>query len=162
MGTGLSETIGASKVEGFSKFLCVIGDGSFLMNIQDLQTIRQDNINVVISVINNNGYLAIRQTQKEFLGGRYCGTHPEWNLAMPSIEKLAFGFDIPYVRLDKAKDLDAVVDKLLATKGPVICEVVVDDNQDVLFKQAYKSNHDGTFSPQPLSTMLPSLSGNLI
>ena len=162
MGTGLAETIGASKCDGFSKFLCVIGDGSFLMNIQDLQTIRQDNINVVISVINNNGYLAIRQTQKEFLGGRYYGTHPEWSLTMPSIEKLAYGFDIPYVRLDDAQELDAVVDKLLATKGPVICEVVVDDNQDVLFKQAYQSNDDGTFSPQPLSTMLPPLNSNSI
>ena len=162
MGTGLGETIGASKCEGFSKFLCVIGDGSFLMNIQDLQTIRQDNINVVISVINNNGYLAIRHTQKEFLGGRYCGTHPEWNLTMPSIERLAYGFDIPYVRLDDAKDLNSVVENLLAKDGPVICEVVVDDSQDVLFKQAYKSNDDGTFSPQPLSRMLPSLPDSLI
>ena len=123
------------------------------MNVQDLQTIRQDNINVAISVVNNNGYLAIRQTQKEFLGGRYFGTHPEWNLAMPSIERLAYGFEIPFIRLDRAKDLDSVVQELLATKGPVICEIVVDENQEVLFKQSYKTNADGTVSPQPLSEM---------
>lgn len=157
MGTGLAETIGVSKYSGFSKILCVIGDGSFLMNIRDLQTIRQDNINVVISVVNNNGYLAIRQTQKEFLGGRYYGTHPKWNLAMPSIEKLAYGFEIPYIRLDRAEDLGPVVQKLLTTKGPVICEVVVDENQDVLFRQGYKANEDGTFSPQPLAEMAPFL-----
>lgn len=157
MGTGLAETIGVSKFPGFSKVLCVIGDGSFLMNVQDLQTIRQDNINVVISVFNNNGYLAIRHTQKEFLGGRYFGTHPDWKLTMPSFEKIAYAFEIPYVRLDRAEDLEPVVQKLLAMNGPVICEVVVDENQDVLFKQGYKANEDGTFSPQPLSEMAPFL-----
>lgn len=155
MGTGLAETVGASKCGKFPKLLCVIGDGSFLMNIQDLQTIRQDNINVVIGVINNNGYLAIRHTQKEFLGARYYGTHPEWNLAMPSIEKLAYAFEIPYFRLDAASKLEDVIGDSLKTDGPVICEVVVDEGQDVLFQQAYKANGDGTFSPQPLSSMKP-------
>ncbi len=157
MGTGLAETIGASKCGKFSKFLCVIGDGSFLMNIQDLQTIKQDKINVVISVINNNGYLAIRHTQKEFLGARYFGTHPEWNLAMPSIEKLAYAFDIPYVKLNTADRLEEIVDSVLGTDGPVICEVVVDEEQEVLFRQSYKANADGTFSPQPLSSMRPEI-----
>ena len=155
MGTGLAETVGVSKCSDFSKFLCIIGDGSFLMNVQDLQTIRQNNIDVVISVISNNGYLAIRHTQKQFLNGRFFGTHPQWNLAMPSIEKIAYAFDIPYVRLDSAEALDDVTKNLLVTKGPVICEVVVDESQEVLFRQAYKANEDGTFTPQPLSEMLP-------
>jgi len=155
MGTGLAETIGVSKSSDFLNISCVIGDGSFLMNVQDLQTIRQYNINVVISVVNNNGYLAIRQTQKEFLGGRYHGTHPEWNLPMPEIERIAYAFKIPYVRLDKAEDLESTVQKLINTDGPVICELVVDEDQDVLFKQGYKMNEDETFSPQPLSEMTP-------
>ena len=157
MGTGLAETVGVSKFKEFSKILCVIGDGSFLMNVQDLQSIRSDNINVVISVINNNGYLAIRNTQKEFLGGRLYGTHPEWSLEMPSIEKIANAFEIPYVRLDKAEDVEQVVHRLSLDQGPIICEVVVDENQDVLFKQGYVDNGDGTFSPQPLSEMAPFL-----
>ncbi|MBL79577.1 MAG: acetolactate synthase [Nitrosomonadaceae bacterium] len=157
MGTGLAETVGVSKFKEFSKILCVIGDGSFLMNVQDLQSIRYDNINVIISVINNNGYLAIRNTQKEFLGGRLYGTHPEWSLGMPSIEKIANAFEIPYVRLDKAEDVERVVHRLSLDQGPIICEVVVDENQDVLFKQGYVDNGDGTFSPQPLSEMAPFL-----
>jgi len=153
MGTGLAESIGASKCGGFDKLLCVIGDGSFLMNVQDLQTIHQDKINVIISVINNNGYLAIRHTQKDFLGGRFYGTHPEWNLEMPSIHKIAAAFDIPYLLLDKAAEMDVAISKLIKTSGPIICEVVIDENQDVLFKQGYQANPDGTFSPQPLSEM---------
>jgi len=157
MGTGLAETVGVSKLKEFSKILCVVGDGSFLMNVQDLQTIRQDNINVVISVINNNGYLAIRNTQKEFLGGRLHGTHPEWNLKMPSIEKIANAFEIPYVRLDNAEDVEQVAHRLSLSQGPILCEVVVDENQHVLFRQGYVDNGDGTFSPQPLSEMAPFL-----
>jgi acetolactate synthase I/II/III large subunit len=156
MGTGLAESIGASKCVGFDKFLCIIGDGSFLMNVQDLQTIHQDNVDIVISVVNNNGYLAIRKTQKEFLDGRYYGTHPECNLKMPSIEKIATAFEIPYVFLDKSADIDSVIEKLLGTKGPVICEILVDENQEVLFKQGYKDNRDGTYSPQDLSDMVVS------
>ncbi len=153
MGTGLAESIGVSKCGGFDKYLCIIGDGSFLMNVQDLQTINQDKVNVIISVINNNGYLAIRHTQKDFLGERYYGTHPKWNLEMPSIRKIAAAFDIPYVLLDKAEEMDNTISALIKTSGPVICEVVVDESQDVLFKQGYQANDDGTFSPQALFEM---------
>ena len=154
MGTGLAESIGASKCAGFDKLLCVIGDGSFLMNVQDLQTIYQDKVNVIISIVNNNGYLAIRNTQKEFLGGRLYGTHPEWKLEMPSIDRIAAAFKIPYVLLDRAVNIDSVIENLIGTEGPIICEVLVDENQDVLFKQGYKNNGDGTYSPQDLSDMV--------
>jgi acetolactate synthase-1/2/3 large subunit len=155
MGTGLAEVIGVSKANQTKRILCFIGDGSFLMNIQDLQTISQDKVNVVISVINNNGYAAIRHTQKEFLSGNYFGTHPKWNLQMPSIEKLAAAFEIPYILLKNSADLDSVVGSLLLLDGPVICEVVTNEDQEVLFKQGYKANEDGTFSPQNLSEMYP-------
>jgi acetolactate synthase-1/2/3 large subunit len=67
MGTGLAESIGCFKSFKFKKIICIIGDGSFLMNIQDLENIKQYKMNVSIILINNNGYLAIRHTQKEFL-----------------------------------------------------------------------------------------------
>ena len=84
MGTGLAETIGVAQSNLYKKIYCIIGDGSFLMNIQDLQTIAQNKINVVILLINNNGYLAIRHTQKEFLKARYFGTHPKGNVEVSS------------------------------------------------------------------------------
>lgn len=153
MGTGLAETIGVSKSNEFSKYICVIGDGSLMMNIQDLQTIKQENINVVVCVINNNGYLAIRHTQNEFLDGRLYGTHPDWNLTMPSFEKISHAFEIKYIKLNQSKDMNGIIDKLVSMKGPVICEVIVDENQNVLFKQGYVDNKDGTFTPQPLVEM---------
>jgi acetolactate synthase-1/2/3 large subunit len=155
MGTGLGEVIGVHNAGVFEKLFCIIGDGSFLMNIQDLQTIKSQKIPVIISVINNNGYLAIRHTQSEFLSGKLYGTHPDWSLEMPSIEKLANGFDIPFCKLDNKKDTEEIIGKLLNSDGPVICEVVVDEDVQELFKQGYKSNEDGTFSPLPLNEMQP-------
>ena len=126
MGTGLAETIGVSKNKEFKKIICVIGDGSFLMNIQDLQTISQLNINVSIILVNNNGYLAIRHTQKEFLNSRYYGTHPDWNLTMPSFEKVSKSFNLKYEKLSNIKDKKKIIDKIVKNKSPTVYEIIVD------------------------------------
>ena len=104
-GDRLAESIGVSKSKKFKKMICIIGDGSFLMNVQDLQTIKQDNINVVIFLINNNGYLAIRHTQKEFLKGKYYGTHPDWKLKMPNFKRIVNSFGIDYLLIQRKRDL---------------------------------------------------------
>lgn len=155
MGTGLAETIGASKTKRFKNFLCIIGDGSFLMNIQDLQTIVQDKTNVIILLVNNNGYLAIRHTQKEFLGGRYYGTHPKFNLKFPDYKKIVKAFGLKYIKLDHSKDTFRTIKKLKKIIGPVVCEIKTDENQPSLFKQGYKQNSSGIFQPEPLSEMFP-------
>ncbi len=157
MGSGLAETIGTSKNKKIKKLVCVIGDGSFLMNIQDLQTIVQDKINVVIILVNNNGYLAIRHTQKEFLKKKYYGTHPKWRLTMPNFKKVSKSFGLNYFKIKTDSNLKHNMKKIISQKGPVVCELIVDENQDSLFKQGYKENKDGTFSPQPLSEMYPFL-----
>jgi len=157
MGTGLAETIGVSKSGNFKKIICVIGDGSFLMNVQDLQTIAQNKINVAIILINNNGYLAIRHTQKEFLNSRYYGTHPKWNLTMPSFEKISKAFGINYFKITRKSQINSSINKIIKNKGPLVCEILVSENQDSLFKQGYLKNDDGKFTPQTLEEMYPFL-----
>ena len=155
MGTGLAETIGVAKSKKFEKYICIIGDGSFLMNVQDLQTISQDNSNIIIVLVNNNGYLAIRHTQKEFLGARYYGTHPKYNLTLPEYKKIAKGFNIKYLKLDNKNNILKTIKILKKNKGPIICEVITDEDQLSLFKQGYSKNSKGVFEPQPLSEMFP-------
>jgi acetolactate synthase-1/2/3 large subunit len=155
MGTGLAECVGVAQTGQFNKIICIIGDGSLLMNIQDLQTIKQEAMNVVIVLINNNGYLAIRHTQKEFLGGRYYGTHPEWGLTFPDFEKVSEAFDISYLQLSDPLNIDEVIKKAIHHKGPLLLEVKVSENQESLFKQGYRTNPDNTFTPLPLSEMAP-------
>lgn len=157
MGTGLAETLGASKTSLFKKLICIIGDGSFLMNIQDLQNISQIEIPVLIIVVNNEGYLAIRHTQEGFLNKRYFGTHPNWGLTFPNFKKIIKSFNFDYIKIHKNSDdsNSKVINKLLNIKRHTICEVMVGSNPDVLFKQKYVSNKNGTFSPLPLSDMWP-------
>jgi len=157
MGTGLAETVGVWKSGLFKKIICVIGDGSLLMNVQDLQTISQHNINVAIIVVNNNGYLAIRNTQKEFLGGKYYGTHPEWNLTMPSFKKVSNAFGIDYLKISNSSQIGKAIDKIKFRKKPIICELMVNEDQEPLFKQGYSKDKNGKFTPQTLEEMYPFL-----
>jgi acetolactate synthase-1/2/3 large subunit len=158
MGTGLAETIGSYASHMYKKYVTIIGDGSFLMNIQDLQSIFQYQVPTIILVINNNGYLAIRNTQRDFLSGKYYGTHPDWGLVMPSIELIARGFKIDYLKVESYDEMNMTLPRLLEEiTAPIIVELITDEFQDVLFSQGYKENNDGTFSPSPLSEMKPFL-----
>ena len=88
---------------------------------------------------------------------KFYGTHPDWKLTMPSFEKVTKSFGLDYYKLKTKSDLQKNLKKILNLKKPTVCELIVDENQDSLFKQGYKSNNDGTFSPQPLSEMYPFL-----
>jgi len=155
MGTGLAETIGSHESKLFKKFLCIIGDGSFLMNCQDLQTIFQEKINVIIILVNNNGYLAIRHTQKEFLNKRYIGTQSPKDISFPNFKDLAKAFKIKHIKLKKISEMENFIKKSSTIKGPLICEIITSEEQDSLFKQGYKKNIDNTYSPVDLSEMYP-------
>ena len=155
MGTGLAETIGCYQSKLYKKFLCIIGDGSFLMNCQDLQTIFHEQINVIIILVNNNGYLAIRHTQKEFLNKKYIGTLPPKDISFPNFEKLAKAFDIKHVKIRKNSEMKNFLKKTNSIKGPLICEIFTNEDQDSLFKQGYKKNLNMTYSPVDLSEMYP-------
>ena len=141
----------------FKNYLCIIGDGSFLMNIQDIQTIVQKKINMIIVLVNNNGYLAIRNTQKEFLKQKYYGTHPNWGLTMPNFQKVCKSFKINYKKIYKSKNLEKQINDLVKLKKPIVCELIIDENQSSMFKQGYIQKNSNTFVPQPLSEMFPFL-----
>ena len=155
MGTGLGETIGVYDSRKFKKLICIIGDGSFLMNCQELQTISHKNINVIIILVNNNGYAAIRHTQKEFLQKKYIGTLPPKDISFPSFHKLAKAFKIKYKKINTKKISDKFISKINNLSGPIIVDLIVDEDQETLFKQGYMKNKNSTFSPMPLSEMYP-------
>jgi acetolactate synthase I/II/III large subunit len=155
MGSGLAETIGVFFSKKFDQLYCIIGDGSFFMNIQDLHTIKQYKIPVIISVINNNGYLAIRHTQADFQENRFYGTHPEWGLTMPNIESVSLGFGIKYLKIEHNNEIEFTVNKLKSINEPIVCEIITSENQPVLFKQKYNKNGPVNFIPQSLSDMEP-------
>ena len=137
MGSGIPEAIGSSLALPGEIVTCLIGDGSLMLNLQDLSTIRHHNLPVKIMVLNNDGYLAIRQTQDGFLGSRYHGTDCT-DLTFPDVRKVAGAFDIPYTDDWKLA---------LKAQGPTITEIKTPKDQKML-RQAFK---DG--KPQPLTEM---------
>ena len=156
MGTGLAETIGVYSSRKFEKLVCIIGDGSFLMNSQDLQTIAQKKINVVIVLVNNRGYLAIRHTQKEFLKAKYLGTSAP-DITFPNFEKLSKAYELKYIKIknDDDNDIKETIKKINKINGPIVCELSTDPDSQSLFKQGYKKMENGTFAPMDLSEMFP-------
>lgn len=141
MGSGLPEAIGASFAAPTKLVSCLIGDGSLMLNLQELQTIRHHNLNIKIFVINNGGYLAIRQTQAGFLGGRFAGVGAP-DISFPELPLVASAFGIRYTT-------DTTV--ALSEPGPALCEWFCPSDQRMI-RQKYTKDGE-RFVPHDLSEM---------
>jgi len=147
MGSGLPEAIGACFANDRKLTTCLIGDGSLMLNLQELQTIATHRLPIKIFVINNGGYLAIRQTQKAFQDGRYYGVGGA-DLEFPDVERLARVFDISYRCALSADVYERAAKLALEYDRPVLCEVFCPQDQKMV-RQGYV---DG--KPMPLSEMV--------
>jgi acetolactate synthase-1/2/3 large subunit len=155
MGFTLPASIGAAIASNSKNIIGITGDGSFQMNIQELQTIVHYNLPIKIFILNNGGYLSIRNTMDKFFEGRYYGTDVNSGLTFPSSEKIAWAYGIPYYLMkDNLDDLKAI----LNLDGPVIIEVICPFKQDLLPSSSAKENAEGKIVSQPLENMFPFLS----
>ena len=155
MGFTLPASIGAAIASNSKNIIGITGDGSFQMNIQELQTIVHYNLPIKIFILNNGGYLSIRNTMDKFFEGRYYGTDVNSGLTFPSSEKIAWAYGIPYYLIkDNLDDLEAI----LNLDGPVIIEVICPFKQDLLPSSSAKENAEGKIVSQPLENMFPFLS----
>lgn len=158
MGYDLPAAIGACIAEGRPETVCLTGDGSIQMNLQELQTIRTNRLPIKIFVINNGGYHSIRQTQKNFFGEPLVGIGPDSgnDLEFPAMEKLADVYGYPYYAIRTNEEMNKL-DEVLAQEGNLICEVFVSDTQNFEPKAASKRLEDGTMVSAPLEDMAPFL-----
>jgi len=157
MGYDLPAAIGACLGEGRRNTLCITGDGSIQMNLQELQTIIHHRLPIKLFVINNEGYHSIRQTQKNLFGGALVGVGVDSaDLSFPSFEKLAWAYGFPYFCI-RANDQWQVLDAVLAMPGPVMCEVFVSKDQVFEPKSATRKLEDGTLVSAPLEDLAPFL-----
>jgi acetolactate synthase-1/2/3 large subunit len=159
MGYDLPAAIGACFATERSPIICLSGDGSIQMNLQELQTIVFHQLPIKIFVINNSGYHSMRQTQDNlFPELPHVGIGPETgDLSFPSIEKIATAYDIPYYHINSNVDLPATLDKVLAIDGYLICEIFVSTNQRFEPKSATRKLSDGTLVSPPLEDLAPFL-----
>lgn len=157
MGTGLPESIGVALGLPGSTVYCIIGDGSLMLNIQELQTIFHHRLPIKVIVYNNRGYLAIKHTQKSFLGARYSGTDPKHGISIPAIRRVAECFQLDYLCVDAVDKVDAMIDLIVDHPGPLLVEVLVPADQPMLFQQGYREIAKDRFQPRDLSEMQPYL-----
>jgi len=136
---------------------CITGDGSFQFNIQELQTIVQENLPVKIILFNNNGYLLIRVTQNNFLKGRHIGINKETGVSFPDLEKISNAYGIDFMRINNMSELDGKLDKLMAHHGPIICEVICPQDQLLMPRVASMQNEDGSMVSMAFDDMFPFL-----
>ncbi len=140
--------------------ICPTGDGSIMMNLQELQTIASHNMPIKIFLINNGGYHSIRQTQTNlFAGEPLVGIgNDSFDLSFPNFNKIADAFGIPYFKAEHNTDLSSAIDKTLSVNGPCICEVIVSTGQVFEPRSAVKKHPDGSLSSPPLEDLCPFLS----
>jgi acetolactate synthase-1/2/3 large subunit len=105
------------------------GDGSLMMNLQEIQTVVRNNFNIKIVIINNNGYGGVRHGQKAHFRGKTIGTCPGDGIDFPDYGKIADAFGIRYFRVNSVDEFDDKVEGLFTDNNPVICEIMVDPEQ---------------------------------
>lgn len=142
MGYAIPASVGAAFADADLNITIVIGEGSFYTNMQELAVIRQHRLPIKIFVINNDGYMSIKQTQNKMFGGRQWGVSNSTGVYFADISRVAASFDIEYQSITNNQDLDRLMPALLHHPRPVIVEFKSQDTLDVLPAQAIKP--DGT------------------
>ena len=158
MGYGLPAAIGTCISGGKRTTICLEGDGSIMMNLQELQTIMTNHLPIKIFLINNNGYHSIRITQTNLFNKNFVGIGEEsGDLSFPEFRKIAEAFGYPYFAAHSNEEMKSVVDKTLSMDGPIFCEIFTDTKQVWEPKSSTKRLSDGTLVSPPLEDLAPFL-----
>lgn len=157
MGYGLPAALGVAVSDNSKRTVCLDGDGSVMMNIQELATIAQNKLDIKLFIINNNGYHSIRQTQTNLFQPPFIGIDANSGVGFPDFGKLADAFGLAYRTVTAEGDVSRVVAEVLAASGPVVCEVVVDEKQTFAPKSSSRVLPDGRIVSPSLDDMAPFL-----
>jgi acetolactate synthase-1/2/3 large subunit len=155
MGYDLPAAVGAAVARGGERVVCLAGDGSVQMNVQELQTVAHHRLPIKLFVLNNGGYLSMRQSQTAFFK-RLIGEGPQSGVSFPDMARLARTYGLPGVRIERG-DLTAGIDYVLDTDGPCVAEVILDPEQGFEPKLSAKQLPNGTIVSPPLEDMAPFL-----
>lgn len=158
MGYGLPAAIGTCIGGGRRNTICLEGDGSIMMNLQELQTVLTNRLPIKLFLINNNGYHSIRITQTNLFNKNFVGIGEEsGDLSFPEFRKIAEAFGYRYLCAHSNAQMKQAVDEVLAMDGPVFCEIFTDTQQVWEPKSSTKRLADGTLVSPPLEDLAPFL-----
>jgi acetolactate synthase-1/2/3 large subunit len=158
MGYGLPALIGALHSKKYKEIICIESDGSFLMNLQEILTLKLSKKPFKLFILNNKGYASIRSTQKNYFNGRYIATGPESNLYLPDIPKLVKSIGINSITIKNSEDLNKGIQKALKSKNSIICDISLLPNDSLWPKASAIPLSNGSMLSMPLEDMTPLLS----
>jgi acetolactate synthase I/II/III large subunit len=156
MGYDLPAAIGAALARGGKRVICLAGDGSIQLNLQELQTVVNYSLPIKVFVLNNNGYLSIRSSQQGFFGST-VGESPSSGVSFPDMVSIAQAYGLPARRIH-GPDFATSIRAALETSGPVVCDVLLDPDQAFEPRQSSRQLPDGRIISAPLEDMFPFLS----
>ena len=157
MGYDLPAAIGACFAAGGRDVICLAGDGSLQMNIQELQTVAHHRLPIKLFVLSNNGYSSIRQTQDAFFNGRRAGCDASSGVSFPNVTKLAAAYGLGTATIDRNAGLAGEISKVLAMPGPVVCDVCLTPDYVFQPKLSSEKKPDGRIVSKPLEDLYPFL-----
>ena len=150
--------IGACIANNRKNTIVLTGDGSLQMNIQEFATIKYNKLPIKLFILNNNGYLLIRHTQKNFMNSRFVGEGPDSGVWCPDVAKIAKAYGIKSLKIDSPEEIDYKIKEALEYDGPVICDVVCDPWQLLIPRISSEKMPDGTLKSRKYEDMFPYLS----
>lgn len=157
MGFGIAAAIGGCIAAKKRRTVCVDGDGGFIMNIQELETVRRLQLPIKFFVLNNGGYVSIRNSQNRHFGQELASSENS-GVTLPNFEKIARSYEIDYCKIDSQEDIHNKVQAVLKTSGPIICEIMMLHTHATSPKSGTYKREDGTFESLPMEDLLPRLS----
>jgi acetolactate synthase-1/2/3 large subunit len=157
MGYGLPASLGVAVERKGKRVICIEGDGSIQMNIQELQTVIHNKLNIKIFWLNNNGYHSIRQTQTNLFSPPLCGVSSDNGISFPEAEKIANAYNIPFIRIESITIAKQKINDALSIDGTVIIEAVIDTEQSFEPKLSARKLSDGSMVSPSLEDMFPFL-----
>jgi acetolactate synthase-1/2/3 large subunit len=157
MGYGLPAAVGACFADKNKRVICLDGDGSIQLNIQELQTVVHHQLPLKIFVFNNDGYLSIRTTQNNFFNGHLVGESPKSGVTFPDMVKIAHAYGIKTYKISKQSKLAEQIQKVMNAPGPVLCDVFIQPDQLFAPRASSQRLPDGRMISKPLEDLYPFL-----
>lgn len=157
MGYDLPAAIGACIANNKKDVICLAGDGSIMMNLQELQTVKHYNLPIKIFILNNDGYISIRQTHNNFFEGRLTACSRGSGVSIPDFVKVAKAFGLPAATISNSNNLEEEIKNVLNHEGPIVCEVMLETDYIFQPKLSARKLEDGTMVSPSLEDMYPFL-----
>ena len=159
MGYATPAAIGACFANNKKQVICIDGDGSFQMSMQEMQTIDHHNLPIKLFILNNSGYMSIIQTHNNFFNGKIVGCNKKSGVSFPNYEKLADTFNFEYFKIKSIEDMKKfLIDNILAYDCPTLIEVILPTDYIFQPKLSSEKKEDGTIVSHSLEDMFPFLS----